>query len=342
MYISTARGLDAPVEQPLDKVTAPAAGGLLAAGDKVQVSWNSSWYKARILKREGDRYFINYEGWGSNWDEWVTLERMRAYDGSPLKGITALPMPNQATTPRPAATPEQTKVPEQQPAAVTAKLGADVILDWIYIETQMRPKNFGGNRFIYYRFFPDGSVAREAAVINTTDAKAIAASRQAAPALWGQYSIGEERVRIEWGNGALRELKRVDKPNGMALPPLVRAGKFPAGHKLDGKYVNIHHIDLQGQTGGTVSSVVRFSADGSFETDKTIVVTVGDKDSVNKQYSDTSPEVKGSYSIDGWNLKSNVKGFETAVIFAFSMDDINASPPVLNIGGGTWKLDKKD
>ena len=43
----------------------------------VDVWWGNRWWPATILKREGERALIHYEGWGSASDEWVTAERMK-------------------------------------------------------------------------------------------------------------------------------------------------------------------------------------------------------------------------------------------------------------------------
>jgi hypothetical protein len=43
----------------------------------VEVFWGSRWYDATIVRRDGPRVFIHYDGWGANFDEWVTAERMR-------------------------------------------------------------------------------------------------------------------------------------------------------------------------------------------------------------------------------------------------------------------------
>ena len=43
----------------------------------VEVFWGSRWYDATILKRDGERAFIHYDGWGSSFDEWVTPDRLR-------------------------------------------------------------------------------------------------------------------------------------------------------------------------------------------------------------------------------------------------------------------------
>lgn len=42
-----------------------------------QVEWNGQWYPAKVLREENGRFFIHYEGYGDNWDEWVPVERLR-------------------------------------------------------------------------------------------------------------------------------------------------------------------------------------------------------------------------------------------------------------------------
>jgi len=43
----------------------------------VEVFWGNRWWPATILRRDGARTFIHYDGWGSASDEWVTAERLR-------------------------------------------------------------------------------------------------------------------------------------------------------------------------------------------------------------------------------------------------------------------------
>ena len=47
---------------------------------KIKVESSGSWYDATILKIDGDKYFIHYDGWADSWDEWVGKERMKDYD----------------------------------------------------------------------------------------------------------------------------------------------------------------------------------------------------------------------------------------------------------------------
>jgi hypothetical protein len=51
------------------------------AGDTVSVQWKGTWYKCSVLEVKDDKFKIHYEGWGSEWDEWVGTDRMRAFAG---------------------------------------------------------------------------------------------------------------------------------------------------------------------------------------------------------------------------------------------------------------------
>lgn len=46
-------------------------------GEKVEVEWQKKWYPAKVLEVKGGTHFISYEGYGSEWDEWVSSKRIR-------------------------------------------------------------------------------------------------------------------------------------------------------------------------------------------------------------------------------------------------------------------------
>jgi hypothetical protein len=48
-----------------------------AVGQKVEVEWKKKWYPAKVLQVKGGSHFITYEGYGSEWDEWVPSNRIR-------------------------------------------------------------------------------------------------------------------------------------------------------------------------------------------------------------------------------------------------------------------------
>lgn len=60
----------------------PASAASFAPGAQVEVEWNGRWFPARILKVDGGRYLVSYDGYGSNWDEWVAPARARPRPGS--------------------------------------------------------------------------------------------------------------------------------------------------------------------------------------------------------------------------------------------------------------------
>ncbi len=67
----------------------------LTDGQKVQVREGDTWSAATIVKHEGRRYFIHYDGADASTDEWVTPDRIR------MPG--AAPAPASGSTTKPAA-----------------------------------------------------------------------------------------------------------------------------------------------------------------------------------------------------------------------------------------------
>jgi len=55
----------------------PPRGADARPGDKVEVEWQGRWWPATVERVEDDFCFIRYDGWGREWDEWVTEKRMR-------------------------------------------------------------------------------------------------------------------------------------------------------------------------------------------------------------------------------------------------------------------------
>ena len=46
-------------------------------GQKVEVEWHGTWYPAAVLEAKADSWLIHYDGYGSEWDEWVGPARIR-------------------------------------------------------------------------------------------------------------------------------------------------------------------------------------------------------------------------------------------------------------------------
>lgn len=58
-----------------------SASGAYAPGARVNVEWSGRWYPAQTLQARDGRYLVRYDGYGSNWDEWVPPSRIRSGAG---------------------------------------------------------------------------------------------------------------------------------------------------------------------------------------------------------------------------------------------------------------------
>ena len=80
----------------------PQGGSLCVPGQPVSVLYGGSWYPARVL--EGldsmNTCLVSYDGFGSNWDERVSLKRMR-----PANAATAPASQNNSRQATPQAVP---------------------------------------------------------------------------------------------------------------------------------------------------------------------------------------------------------------------------------------------
>lgn len=72
---SSRTGIDASGKADAPHIGHDADGP--AAGDRVEVEWQGSWFPATILERKGDRWLIHYDRFGDGWDETVERERIR-------------------------------------------------------------------------------------------------------------------------------------------------------------------------------------------------------------------------------------------------------------------------
>lgn len=50
---------------------------LYIIGEKVDILWSGGWYHGTVLEINNGKYKVNYEGWGSLYDEWVQADRLR-------------------------------------------------------------------------------------------------------------------------------------------------------------------------------------------------------------------------------------------------------------------------
>ncbi len=48
-------------------------------GEKAEVEWKGKWYNAKVLKTSDDKSkcFVQYDGYGPEWNEWVGEDRIK-------------------------------------------------------------------------------------------------------------------------------------------------------------------------------------------------------------------------------------------------------------------------
>ncbi len=72
-----------PGAEPLEKIAAtpvpapPATVAKAAEKPEIEVEWKGQWWPATVLKKDGGKTQIHYTGYGAEWVEWVTAERIR-------------------------------------------------------------------------------------------------------------------------------------------------------------------------------------------------------------------------------------------------------------------------
>lgn len=62
---------------PLQETDPDAQDDGRAAGDPVEVEWHGSWWPAVLLERKRAGWQVHYEGYSKEWDEVVSLSRVR-------------------------------------------------------------------------------------------------------------------------------------------------------------------------------------------------------------------------------------------------------------------------
>jgi hypothetical protein len=72
----------APPGRPWEGIKPPRIAGPpvfppKTAPQDLQVEWHGSWYAAEILSSGASSNLIRYKGYGPEWDEWISAERMR-------------------------------------------------------------------------------------------------------------------------------------------------------------------------------------------------------------------------------------------------------------------------
>jgi hypothetical protein len=104
---------------------APVSAAIQAAPERVEVKRGTSWYPATVIKREGNKALVHYEGLSKDFDEWVGPERMREAAVRPqVAPEPAKPAPGPAAKPKPdqEAAPPEAEEEATEPGETPKKL----------------------------------------------------------------------------------------------------------------------------------------------------------------------------------------------------------------------------
>ncbi len=82
-----------------------ARGTDVKAGDAIHILWGSRWFTGKVVETAADKVKVHYDQYDATWDEWATLDRVRA-----------------AKQPTSAASPAPPASTASAPAAPTSKL----------------------------------------------------------------------------------------------------------------------------------------------------------------------------------------------------------------------------
>jgi WD40 repeat protein len=63
-------------------------------GDKVSIEWKGSWYPGKILEANNGVYKVSYDGYGAEWNEFVSKDRLKPSGDKPLVSDGSTPVSN--------------------------------------------------------------------------------------------------------------------------------------------------------------------------------------------------------------------------------------------------------
>ncbi len=220
--INTAEAANTTANEPL-----PATPVLtLTAGSKVEALSAKKWVSGIITEVKDDKYKIHYNGWTDYWDEWVTVNELRA-----------------------PGTNGDVKI------SLDSKAAGKLYLRHIrWLAT-------GGSSLDWYFLADNGTIVVDPK--HGANPVNLAAERVDNMKNMGTYIIEGDLLKIKWVNGTSTDVEIEYKDGDIiridALSIVMRQTGFPAGYKLNGTYSGVTGV-------GNIAAgrTFSFSDNGSF------------------------------------------------------------------------------
>jgi hypothetical protein len=285
----------------------------LVVGARVEVLWGDRWYPAAVRTITGpERWFIEYDGYGSSWNEVVGPDRIR------------LPGAQAATVASPATSGVTSGARQPQPH--------EDVLDWppiprgartpiegvfLTVTTWMN----GGITIEVWFFTPNGRFSRSP---SGGMSLAALASKPKATAREGTYRVESGQLVMEWANGQTawrHPYDQTDASLSIGGRFASRQSGFPSGWRLEGVYEG----GSSSGTGASSSSRLDFRRDGTYASAGGVYVSsIGRTTEV---AAGSTNEGGGTYEFDGFTLILREGGVESrSTVVAFGARDAAGRP----------------
>lgn len=344
---------DAPPTPPIAPTlpTTPPPGAVAtssAAGAHLEVLWAGTWYKATVVKQDGEKRFIRYDGFSDSFNEWVGPERMRAI-GSVAKETSAVKAAPQPVGEVPSAASIEAAAKLAQEAAALPLNKGDAQFNGLYLQVQSWFFNGAMSvEYIHYYFFPDGHVFRGVppggSVVDQPGAAEFAALLKAHPKNCGTYLVRGDKITFQFP-GEKPSVKKFsyEKPGSDAVLMIdtlgaVKVGRFKDDQKLDATYeggASARSAPGSGpQTFVASSSTFDFHPDGTWGRQNIgLIDSNGDKTGVSGSADSTAG---GRYQLRGNTLTLTGGDVKSAVSYTvYPFPDKEEFPPMRLFCNGT-------
>ena len=282
--------------------------GAVAGGERVEaLDLNTKWVAATVLKKDGAKVLVRFDGQSDIWDKWETPDRIR-----PIGTTGALAL--------------------QHPAP--AQAGSKGLKGWV---VGTRPLN-GRYDCLFYWFQEDGRLFMSDRMPKGWAELTFDAVQKADPSHCGTYGFGGGRMTVQMNGGAPDTLGFGAEVIGNRLRE--PAWNFAAGRKFEGGF----SVDSAGSAGGVTaiaSDSWRFHADGTFKRTKVVGVMTNDSKNAKdphpgKATANGSDVTEGRYEFNGDHLLLTAAGGQRQTLGYFAIGSPK-NPSMLGIEDVQYK-----
>ena len=280
-------------------------------GERVEaLDFNTNWKPATVLKTDGERRFVHFDGKSDYWDQWETPDRIRLFGAGNASALAHL---------------------------APAQAGAKGLNRWI-IGTQASAQ--GQYDCTFYWFQPDGHVFVGDLLPKNWNELSFTELQKADAVHCGTYGLDGTKMRIQLNNAAPQTIAF---GNQMIGPRIAQpAWTFEPGQRLEGGFT-FGAVSSFGGVSAVASDSWYFHADGTFKHVKFAGVDTEDSKAAKdphpaKATADGSQSTEGRYDFARGSLQLTDTTGSRSSLACMATGKRN-DPILLVIGEVTYKAD---